>query len=269
MSARHTNHNMNDYNANELVAVCESILEDGEISGDEIYRLAEWLNDHREACFHWPGNLLVKPMQEVWSDGKITKTEMRLISRLLVRIRKDWAKRQVEAAVERAGEAVEQIVDAIDLSQAWIPPIPFVLRVKSHTDKGVIYDVDLSGPTCTCPDWRSKRYSLPRGHLSRCCKHVFDAYGQIEPERGWPGWLGAFLDVSWPPHPLQQWMVLRIGGGFVLASTAPTGWANVYAEEGGACDRFGYNAIEDRWAYGMEPTGSDRIRRAIADATNR
>jgi hypothetical protein len=260
---------MGDYNPSDLVAVCESILEDGEISGDELYRLAEWLNDHREACFHWPGDLLVKPLQDVWADGKVTKTEMRQIGRLLVRICKEWAKRLAEAAFEHAADTAAQLAHAIDLSQPRMPAIPFVLRVKSHTDTGVIYDVDLSGPSCTCPDWRSKRYALPQAHLSRCCKHVFDAYGQVEPEDGWPSWLGAFLDLSWTPHPQQDWMVLRIGRGFVLASTAPTGWANVYAEEGGIYDRFGYNVFEDRWAYGMEPTGSDRICRAIADATNR
>lgn len=70
---------MNDQLSSELVAVCEHILEDGEISGDELYALAEWLNGHREACFVWPGNLLVKPLQDAWSDGKITKTEARRI----------------------------------------------------------------------------------------------------------------------------------------------------------------------------------------------
>ncbi len=64
-------------------------------------------------------------------------------------------------------------------------------------------------------------------------------------------------------------MVLRIGRGLVLASTGPTGWANVFSKDGDSYERFGYNVFEDRWAYGIEPTGSDRIRRAIADATNK
>ena len=260
---------MDDYNPSELVAVCESILEDGEISGDELYRLAEWLNNHRETCFHWPGDLLVQPLQEVWSDGKVTKTEIRQIGRLLVRIRKDWAKRQAEEAFDRAADLVAEIVPTLDLGHPQLPVIPFVTRVRSHTDKEVFYDVNLSGPTCTCPDWRSYRHSLPAGHLTRCCKHVFDAYGQLEPEAGWPGWLGAFFELAWTPHPRQDWMVFYAGHTLVLASTAPTGWANVFAEESGDYDRFGYNIFEDRWAYGIEPASSDRIRRAIVDATNR
>jgi hypothetical protein len=43
----------------------------------------------------------------------------------------------------------------------------------------------------------------------------------------------------------------------------------VYAYEGGSYDRFGYNIDEDRWAYGMEPTGGNQIRRAIINATQR
>jgi hypothetical protein len=31
---------MNDYDPSELIAVCDSIIEDGEISGDELYALA-------------------------------------------------------------------------------------------------------------------------------------------------------------------------------------------------------------------------------------
>jgi len=257
---------MENYDPSDLVSVCESIVEDGEISGEELYRLAEWLNDHREACLCWPGELLVKPLQEVWADDKVTKTEIRKIGRLLIRIRKDFAKHQVEVAVEQAADYAAEIANSIDLAEPRIPSIPIVFHVKSHTDKSMVYEVDLSGPTCTCPDWRSNRYSLARGHLSRCCKHVFDAYGKVEPEGGWPGWFGAFLDESWAPHPLQEWMVLKLGGRFVLASTAPKAWANAYVEQDGSYDRFGYNLIEDRWAYGMEPPGSDRIRRAIREA---
>ena len=68
---------MSDYDPSELLVLCESIIEDGELTYDEIYQLAEWLNNDREACLHWPGNLLVEPLRKAWADGKITKTEAR------------------------------------------------------------------------------------------------------------------------------------------------------------------------------------------------
>jgi hemerythrin-like domain-containing protein len=60
---------MSDYDASELLVVCESILEDGELTYDELYRLADWLNSHHDACLHWPGNLLVEPLQKAGSDA--------------------------------------------------------------------------------------------------------------------------------------------------------------------------------------------------------
>ena len=259
---------VNDYDPSELIAVCESILKDGELSGEGLYTLAEWLNEHEEACHQWPGDLLVKPLQEVWADARVTKTELRQMGRLLLRIRKDWAKSQVEGAFERAGDLVVEVLPTFDLSYAQLPLIAASVRIKSQTEKGVFYEVDFSGPSCTCPDWRSQRHSLPFGHLSRCCKHVVDAYGQIEPQDGWPGWLQAFFDQASPPHPKQNWMVLNVGRSLVLASTAPAGWANVFVKYGGVYDRFGFNVLEDRWAYGLEPPGSDQICKAIIEATD-
>jgi hypothetical protein len=227
-----------------------------QFSGDELYGLAEWLNDHREACFHWPGNLLVKPLQEAWADGKLSKTEMRQIGRILIRIRKEWGKLQSQLTVEQATEFASELSGAVDLSVPALPSIPFVFQVRSQTQSGVSYQVDLSRPTCNCLDWSSTRSKLPDLHLSRCCKHVLSAYSLCEPDGGWPSWLGAFLGSLYPPYPQQEWIVLRIGSEWVLASTAPTGWANVYAREDESYERFGYNVREDRWSYMMEPAGS-------------
>ncbi len=257
---------MDAYDPTELLLLCDSILEDGEISGDELYDLATWLNDHRDACFHWPGNILVGPLQDVWADGHVTKTEMRQIGRLLVRIRKDWARQQSALAAQQAALFAEQLCHKFDLTNPATPCIPYTTRIKSHSEPGLHYDVDLSAPSCTCPDWRSVRQSLPATHLSRCCKHILEAYGNLEPAGGWPGWFGPFVDSGYPPHPRAQWMVLNIGGRTVLASASPTGWTNVYAQNHEGYDRFGYNIDEDRWSYGMEPDGADYIARAIQQA---
>ncbi len=256
---------MEAYDPTELLVICESILEDGEISGDELYNLAAWLNEHREACFHWPGNVLVGPLQEVWADGKVTKTEMRKIGRLLLRIQRNWARTQSEALIERVAKLANDII-GLDHNEPWIPPLPIQIRVNSLTAKGVQYEVNLNGPSCTCPDWVTQRSGLPQGHLNRCCKHVLDALSQIKSDEDWPGWLVAFIDSAYPPHPQHRWKTLKVGGQVVLISSAPAGWANVYAEEDENGDsRFGYNIRERRWAYGAEPLRSGPIRRAIEE----
>jgi hypothetical protein len=266
---------MSDYDPGELLLVCESIIEDGELTYDELYALAEWLNEHREACFHWPGNLLVTPLQNAWADGKVTKTEARQLARVILQIRKEADKGEKEEAFVQAAETASEVARSFDLTGPVLPAIPFSTRMKSHTRKGVFYEVDLSGPTCSCPDFRSFRQRLNAGHLTRCCKHVFRAYALLEPSGGWPGWLGAFLALSWTPHPQQNWQVLSIGKGWlafrqpelVLISSAPNRWANVFAPDDGHYDRYGYNVIEDRWAYEIEPPASEKIRKGILNLT--
>lgn len=228
---------------------------------------------------HWPGNLLVAPLQKAWADGKITKTEARQLARVILEIRKEAAQHEADAAAKRdaeetfvrAAETASEAAHTFDLTTATLPTIPFSTRVKSYTKRGAFYEVNLSGPTCTCPDFRSFRNRLSAGHLTRCCKHVFRAYARLKPRDGWPGWLGAFLDFSWPPDPRQEWSVLPIRQGWltfqrphlVLICSAPNRWANIFAPDSGRYDRYGYNVIEDRWAYGIEPPACQKIREGI------
>ena len=261
---------MSSYDPAELLRLCDSIIEDGELTYEELYELAEWLNSHREACAQWPGNVLVEPLQNAWADGKITKTESRQLSRLLLQVRKEAAKREADQLTGQAIQIASRTAETFDLTRPQLPAIPFSTRIKSYTTRAVFYEVDLSEPTCTCPDFRSFRSRLPRGHLTRCCKHIFGAYAQLEPSAGWPGWLHSFLGLAWAPHPKQKWHVMTIGQGwlglrttFVLISSAPKDWADAFAPENGLYDRYGYNVTKDRWAYEIEPPNSEKIRKAI------
>jgi hypothetical protein len=267
---------VSDYDPSELLVVCESIIEDGELTYDELYRLADWLNNHHEACHHWPGNLLVEPLQRAWADGKITKTEARQVARLITQIRKEAEIREAEEP--QSVEVASQTLRSFDLSRPQLPLIPFSFRAKSHTSKGVFYDIDLSGPVCTCPDFLSYRYRLPTGHLTRCCKHILDAYAQVNPVGGWPGWLDAFMRLAWTPHPRKEWHVLNIRPAWfllqarpnlVLISSAPNSRADVFAPDDGQYDRYGYNVTEDRWAYNIQPRDADRIKKAVSTFTKR
>jgi hypothetical protein len=256
---------MSEYDPSELLSVCETIIEDGELTYDEIYRLAEWLNSHDEACRHWPGDQLIAPLRKVWADAKITKAESREIARLVLRIQKESTKRQAARALTDALDRSISAARTFDPTEARMPLIPFTTRVKSRSEKGVIYEVNLQGPTCTCPDFRGFRHKWPAAHLTRCCKHVLAVYQQLEPSIGWPGWLRAFVNLSWTPHPLQEWMVVEVDSGLVLISTAPNAWANVYASNRGPYERYGYNIIEHRWAYGIEPPNGYRLSRALVE----
>jgi hypothetical protein len=185
---------MSDYDPSELLLLCESIIEDGELTYDELYQLAEWLNNHQEACSNWPGSLLVASLQKAWADGKITKTEARQVARIIIEVRKEAAKRDAEKASERTMEIASEAARTFDLTRPHLPAIPFSTRIRSQTKRSAWYEVDLRGPTCTCPDFRSFRHRLTAGHLTRCCKHIFDAYAQLKLSGG----CLVGLPRSWP-----------------------------------------------------------------------
>jgi hypothetical protein len=243
-----------NFNPAEILAVCDAILWDGELNATELYGLAEWLNNHREACFHWPGNLLVKPLQEIWEDGHVSPEELQRVGQILCNIQAEWVRRQIPPKIYYLKQP-----PLIDLSAAQLPQIDYGCSIESSSDSGLFYDIELSGPTCSCPDWRTRRAQHPIRHLSRCCKHVLAAYCQASPDDGWPLWLGAFIENAVPPHVDQQWFLGEVKGKPVLMSSAPKDWSNVFAPKGSGYDRFGYNVVERRWAYSSAPYNSKII----------
>ena len=258
---------MTTYDPTELLGIIEAIVEDGELTADEIYGLAEWLNDHKEAWYHWPGNLLVEPLQAIWADGKLTKTELRQMARLLGSIRKEASKRQSQEALGNARAYAEDCARNFNPDAPQLLLIPFSFKIRSESDPGEYYDVDFNYPTCTCPDFRSLRRKLPLGHLTRCCKHIMKTYAQMEPDSGWPVWLEPFLGNGFPPHPEQEWKLLPADSFPTLISSAPHEWANVFVWDQGAYDRYGYNIHEDRWSYSIAPPNSRMIAKEIAKLT--
>ena len=125
------------------------------------------------------------------------------------------AKREAEEAFAQAAESASEAARSFDLSRPELPTISFAARIRSQTKRGTCYEVDLGGPTCTCP-----RFSLIPTQAQReapyTLLHIFDAYAQLEPSAGWTGWLGAFLTLSWTPHPRQKWQVLSMTQGWLI-----------------------------------------------------
>ncbi len=59
----------------------------------------------------------------------------------------------------------------------------------------------------------------------------------------------------------SRMVLFQVRPNLVLISSAPNRWADVFGPEDGQYDRYGYNVIEDRWAYDLEPPASERIKR--------
>lgn len=250
----------------QLIAFCASILDDGEVNEDEAYRLAEWLNLHRPVADSELGLQLVRPLQEVWADGSASLRDLHRLKRLLISIQREWAKRNVRSSCREDNSLARS--SAEDIHDVRLPSLECTMTVPSRTTPGVAYDVDLAGPSCSCPDWRGRRARLPQGDFSRCCKHVFDAYATLPRTAQSDQWLLAFLDNGWPSHPKAKWELLTIPPAPVLFCTpVDEGWANVFAKDGEEYSRFGYNPAEDRWAYNSKPQNAAVIVDAMISAT--
>lgn len=248
----------------DFFLLCDSILDDGEVSAEEAYGIAEWLNDHPEVAGSWPATELIKPLQEVWADDSVNRRELHRLARLLISVQREWAERSLEGAASVADLRFPAFTSSVVDGDPRLPSLNAKLRIPSSSELDVFYDVDLAGPSCSCPDWRARRTRLPQGHLTRCCKHVLDGYAQLSYERDVDEWLRCFIDTGWPARPGTEWRLLTVDGETVLVSSAANkGWANVFAQEDGVYLRFGYNVEERRWAYGSEPQGSSIIVDAI------
>jgi len=255
--------------SSELVALCASITSDGEVSPEEAYQLAEWLNNHPDAATTWPGSGLVQPLQEIWADGKANKRDLHRLARLLISVQREWARHPSTEISPMNGNTTVEFVDA-HLEDARLPSIDAKFRVPSQSEMGKFYEVNLSGPSCTCPDWRTWRSRLPVGDLTRCCKHVLFVYAKAVLRKDTDGLLMAFIENGWPPHPGAEWHLLSVGANNVLFCTASEkGWANVFAKDGREYARFGFNVDEDRWAYGSQPADCEVIADAITSLRNK
>jgi len=254
----------------DFILLCDSILDDGEVSADEAYGIAEWLNDHEEMARSWPATELIKPLQEVWADGSVNRRELHRLARLLVSIQRQWSARSQEIPPFSAKDrSLPEFTSPVVSEEPRLPSLNARIQVPSSTELGVRYDVDLSGPACNCPDWRGRRSRLPTGHLSRCCKHILDAYAQLSRAPEAEDWLLCFIDTGWPANPRTEWKLLTIDDDRILISTpANKGWANVFAKEDATYTRFGYNVEEERWAYGSEPEFALQIIAAIGSFDN-
>lgn len=250
------------------MALCASILSDGEVSPDEAYKLAEWLNSNREAAQNWPGSELVRVLREVWADGVVDSRELHRLARVIISVQREWARHpetNIHATANHSGIDLSQEIDGVRL-----PSFNAKFSVPSQSEPSRFYEVDLNGPSCTCPDWRTWRSNLPVGDLTRCCKHILSVYVRLVRPAETDNWLLAFIANAWPADPGTGWHLMTIESGKVLfCSASARGWSNVFAIADGGYARFGYNVKEKRWAYGVEPPFGDAIAAAITSLNPR
>ena len=70
----------------ETLRIIRRITADGILTLEEVWDLAGFLNENREARNQWPGNVLWPTMQSVFDDGVVDEEEMSVLGSMLSEI---------------------------------------------------------------------------------------------------------------------------------------------------------------------------------------
>ena len=253
--------------ADNLRSVLRWISSDGILTIDEIWCLADWLNNHPEAAECWPGSELVPYLQLIWEDGELDVNEVSGLQTFIALIERQMADKRVVASEIPTDEPVRSPFEVFTAADQFkLPQVSRVNRVLS-SDGSEQYFIDMAGPTCTCPDWIDRRRDKPEGSLGRACKHIvrtlFDSgmYRQFSP----PLW--AVLNYHHMRNrgtsPNDEYVMIKVKDRQFVASYGNGDWVNVIDIRSEDCERFGYNLVQKRWAYGESPKGARALRAAI------
>lgn len=243
----------------EFMRLVHEVADDGELTVSEIRSLAQWINENRDQRALWPVNGFYPLLKSVFSDGKVDKSELLQIARLVQTSIRHYQR------LRSASNSTTVMRPSIffDPKVAKLPTMSGDFTIPSESEDGVSYQVQLSGPQCSCPDFLSMRAQLPVGDISRCCKHIMGAYATTRPSGGWPSWLDSLLEGGFRPFPKQRWKVIQIANTDALVSSPEPTWGNLYVRIGDESKRYGYSINEDRWSYGMVPPDAAVAEKAI------
>jgi hypothetical protein len=248
--------------AHDIFKLIQSIVQDGELSTDEVFDIAAWLESRPADRKKWPGREIYAMLSGEMLAGKITNLQLRKFGAFLIGIIHERASKDNLNVVKTSRTLVDDCLIEFNAKYPVLPSIGIVADVASETHSGVKYLVDLTYPLCSCPNGQ-KRSDLPRGNLNRCCKHVFSVYSQLRPRSGWPHWLDGYLANAKPSSCDTHWFVIQTSPP-TLVGVYDSEWCDVFAPKRTLYDRFGYNRFEERWSYGMHPKDSDYIESEIA-----
>ena len=253
--------------ADNVLSVLRLISSDGILTVEEVWCLADWLNNHREAAECWPGSVLVPYLQIIWHDGVLESNEVSGLQALIASVEREMADKRVVASETPTDEPARSPFEkSAAVDQFKLPQVSRVNTVRS-SDGYEEYFIDMAGPTCTCPDWMDRRRDKPEGNLGRACKHIVRTIFDIGMYRQFPPPLWAVLNNchlrNGGTGPNDEYVVVRVKGRQFVASYGNGDWVNVIEIVGGDCERFGYNLAQKRWAYGESPKGARGLRAAI------
>jgi hypothetical protein len=251
--------------SDELLRLCHAMTDDGELSGDEVWTLANWLNEHPQATAQWPGDRLAHVLQDVFANGELQVNELFQVAECIQEIEEEEARRALNS---RPSMLIPEDESAPP-QETELPLLPSAKEIVSMdcTTEAREQTVDICDHTCTCEEWVKERSVFPPRHVKRMCKHVAKALLEHKESLAYDDLIGCLIETC-----VRRGRGTTIGGeyiaaappaGVALLSHAEKEWVNVYAMNGSKYERFTYSLQDKRWSFGQTPKDSLALRNFI------
>jgi hypothetical protein len=251
--------------AEPVVQYLRALTYNGELSTDEVWKLAEWLNQQPDKIVNsWPAKPLVSALQTAFADKNLSHTELEELANTILAIEELWVETFPQSRDGPRAEVAVTPSAVIDELKPQAPAIPIKAEMPAD-GRSDTFTVDLQHHTCNCPDWEENRVAFPEGDYRRCCVHLTRAYHGLVAQ-GQEGLRRDPLFVAFIEEQSRRnrgaevdivWRLAVVNGTRVLYGASPASeWVNVFApdEEGeGEIKRFGFSRRKKRWSYGERP----------------
>lgn len=249
----------------ETIDLIRQITSDGKLEIEEVYDLADHLNNNRLARKRWPGNHLWPILENVFEDNVVTNQEMRTLGEEISNIE------DICSDISGGLNSDEPAFDITDISVSPLeaPVVDKTIYRAQRDESKKLFASNLRNQTCTCPDFGEVHEVIEAPALGRLCKHLVDAYREVheDPKMDTTQWPDAVANIIFilnrfnlPAEPLKYWQFLEWQEHDAYVAYGNSDWATVFANMGESrYERFGYHIQEGRWSFGAVPPGAEML----------
>ncbi|MGK0196791.1 MAG: hypothetical protein ACI91J_000051 [Yoonia sp.] len=253
------------------------ITSDGIMEKGEIWDLAAFLNEDREARHDWPGSVLWETLNNVFDDGEVSPEEMAALGSILRDIENECG--TIFADKDEFDDTTDfQIKPADPKAAPSIQPyhFPKISRTPTVQDSGAgELTLDLSTQSCNCADWQEHRRAFEIGEPGRRCAHLAHAFAEsLKNQESVPAHTRALLEDldhrGGGGEPDFTWQLLEFHNDRSLPGHGGAIWCQLYApSRAGEYERFSYHRGEKRWFFGAKRRHSGRLKKFMNNHLSR
>lgn len=227
------------------------LSEDRELTEGDVMKLANYLNDNREARHSWPGEGLFTMLREIFASGGIGDMQIMTITQAITKIERQYS---LAKSSDMANEKVVP-VESIWVDDLILPSLREKIKIQD-------FDVDLGAHTCSCPSWYGNRRTFKDGDARMCCNHMAVAFDLKikadelkESPRLFPEVMADLAERGDGLDHHSVWRLLRIQmRPFVVSYGNKVDWCVVYGPNAERfVEKYNFHRTELRWSYGRHP----------------